>query len=52
MTRSINQISSEEIAEIKYINKQGPYKFNRVNLICNLYGIDKQTLQEILETVN
>lgn len=49
MSRKIEDVSSEERAQIIYISKQGSGQINRIRLITNLFQIDKETLFEILQ---
>lgn len=48
MYKQIKDLSPEEIGQIIYLANQGDYKFNRVNLICNLFSINKEQLEKIL----
>ena len=50
MNRKIEDISSEERAQIIYISKQGLAQINRIRLITNLYQIDKETFLEVLQS--
>lgn len=46
--KQLNDLSEKDISEIIYLANQGDYKFNRVNLICNLYSISKEVLEQVL----
>lgn len=43
-----NNLSAEDIQQIKYIAAQGNYKINRVRLICNLWRIEKSDLLKLI----
>ena len=47
MTNRIKQLSEDDIKQIKYLLNQGPYTFNRTNLIKNLWQLNDVELEYV-----
>lgn len=46
--KQINDLSPQEIGQIIWLSTQGDYYCNKTWLICNLYSISTNLLEEIL----